>query len=80
MIRLDVNKGAFMARITSDDLSGNQALTGVARKEKEEKERLQKQMEERLLENAIEHVRKEQIKAVEKDLKKKKVTKKKKSI
>ena len=55
-----------MSRVTSDDLSGNQALTGVAKKEAEEA-----RMNQELLERAI--------KQVQDNLKKKKEPKKKKS-
>tara|TARA_B100000029_G_scaffold508792_1_gene596505 strand:- start:4101 stop:4304 length:204 start_codon:yes stop_codon:yes gene_type:complete len=61
--------------ITSKDLDGGNALTGVARKEAEQR----KQYEE-LLNIAIAKIEEEREKAVESDLKKKKVTKKKKSI
>jgi|TARA_R100001594_G_scaffold113187_1_gene148033 hypothetical protein len=60
--------------ITSKDLSGKRALTGVARKDAEKRKEY-----EALLNIAIAKVEEEREKAVEKDLKKKKVTKKKKS-
>ena len=60
--------------ITSKDLSGNQALTGVARKEAEKAK-----MNEELLQKAIAHIESEKKKAADKNLKKKKEPKKKKS-
>jgi len=73
MIRLDVNKGVCMT-ITSKDLSGKEALTGVARKEAEKAK-----MNEALLRKAIAHIESEKQKASDKNLKKKKEPKKKKS-
>ena len=60
--------------ITSKDLSDSGGITGVARKEAQKAK-----MNEELLQKAIEHVQSEKIKAAEKDLKKKKEPKKKKS-
>jgi len=73
MLRLNVNKGVCMT-ITSKDLGGGNALTGVARKEHEE--RLKNQQ---LLESAIQKVISKMVIEEEVDLKKKKEPKKKKS-
>tara|TARA_R100000742_G_C4238236_1_gene58438 strand:+ start:560 stop:787 length:228 start_codon:yes stop_codon:yes gene_type:complete len=74
MLRLDVNKGVCMT-ITSKDLGGGSALTGVARKEYEDKVRKEQEMNEKLLATAILKIKEEQSK----QLKKKKEPKKKKS-
>jgi len=64
--------------ITSKDLSGREALTGVARTEAEERQEKMNQ-QKKLLDIAIAKVEEEREKAIEKDLKKKKEPKKKKS-
>lgn len=63
--------------ITSKDLSGGNALTGVARKQAQEAEK-QSRLQEKMLEEAIKRINEEKEKAIQKDLKKKKVPKKKK--
>lgn len=63
--------------ITSKDLSGGNALTGVARKQAQEAEK-QARLQEKMLEEAIKRINEEKEKAIQKDLKKKKVPKKKK--
>ena len=68
------NKGVCMT-ITSKDLGGGNALTGVARKEQEDKLRKEQKINEKLLAAAILKVKEEQSK----QLKKKKEPKKKKS-
>lgn len=60
--------------ITSKDLSKGGGLTGVARKEAEKAK-----MNEELLQKAIAHIESEKQKAADKNLKKKKEPKKKKS-
>ena len=60
--------------ITSKDLSKGGGLTGVARKEAEKAK-----MNEELLQKAIAHIESEKQKAANKNLKKKKEPKKKKS-
>ena len=68
--------------ITSKDLGGGEALTGVARKEYEDrvKEQQKAELNQKILEDAIAHIEKEKEKALAaQDLKKKKVAKKKKS-
>lgn len=69
--------------ITSKDLGGGgDALTGVARKEHEDrvKEQQKAQLNQKILEDAIAHIEEEKEKALAaQDLKKKKVAKKKKS-
>ena len=68
--------------ITSKDLGGGDALTGVARKEHEDRVKEQKkaQLNQKILEDAIAHIEKEKNKALAaQDLKKKKEAKKKKS-
>ena len=64
--------------ITSKDLKGGNALTGVARTEAEEREKAARIQQAQLLDIAIEKVAKAQSEAA-KDLKKKKEAKKKKS-
>jgi len=70
--------------ITSKDLGGGNALTGVARREHEDrvKEQQKAQLNHKMLEDAIAHIEAEKEKALvaAQDLKKKKVPKKKKSI
>ena len=64
--------------ITSKDLGGGNALTGVARREHEEAEKSQINL--KILEDAIAHIEEEKEKALAaQDLKKKKEAKKKKS-
>ena len=69
--------------ITSKDLGGGNALTGVARKEHEDrvKEEQKAQLNQKMLEDAIAHIEEEKQKALvaAQDLKKKKEAKKKKS-
>ena len=68
--------------ITSKDLGGGDALTGVARREHEDRvrEAEKSQINQKILEDAIAHIEKEKEKALAaKDLKKKKEAKKKKS-
>ena len=69
--------------ITSKDLGGGDALTGVARKEYEDrvKEHEKAQLNQKILEDAIAHIEAEKEKALvaAQDLKKKKEAKKKKS-
>ena len=68
--------------ITSKDLGGGDALTGVARREHEDRvrEAEKSQINQKILEDAIAHIEKEKEKALAaQDLKKKKEAKKKKS-
>ena len=66
--------------ITSKDLGGGNALTGVARKEHDDRvrEAEKSQINLKILEDAIAHIEKEKALAAQ-DLKKKKEAKKKKS-
>lgn len=81
LLYINILKEIIMT-ITSKDLEGGNALTGVARKEYEERAREYEkaQINQKILEDAIAHIEEEKEKALAaQDLKKKKVAKKKKS-
>lgn len=81
LLYINILKEIIMT-ITSKDLGGGDALTGVARKEHEDRVKEQKkaQLNQKILEDAIAHIEEEKEKALAaQDLKKKKVAKKKKS-
>ena len=81
LLYINILKEIIMT-ITSKDLGGGDALTGVARKEHEDRVKEQKkaQLNQKILEDAIAHIEKEKNKALAaQDLKKKKEAKKKKS-